>query len=150
MPLLASIYPGTLYPPNWIFAVMSPGIAINLVVISTYHLAIIGSYRYARALGLNRIAALLAGMVFAFGGFMITSMGQAATITTACWLPWILLAIEKLYRSPWCWMISGAVFIALQLFGGVPQITLYTSLVAGSYFLFYTANSDAVVRGNGV
>lgn len=140
MPLLASIYPGSLYPPNWIFVVLSSGIAINLVVITTYHLAILGSYRYARALGFDRVAALLVGVMFAFGGFMVTSMGQTATIATACWLPWILLAIEKLYRKPsrW-WLIGGAIFIALQFFGGVPQMTWYTALVAGAYFLFSAA-----------
>jgi len=137
MPLLASIYPGSLYPPNWIFAVLSPGVAINLVVITTYHLAIVGSYRYGRAIGLDRIAALLVGVMFAFGGFMVTSMGQTATITTACWLPWILLVIEKLYRKPSSlWMILGAIFVALQFFGGVPQMTWYTVLVTGSYSLF--------------
>ncbi|MEK7829952.1 MAG: hypothetical protein AAB401_02645, partial [Acidobacteriota bacterium] len=30
MPLLASIYPGALYPPNWFFAVLSPASAINM------------------------------------------------------------------------------------------------------------------------
>ncbi len=140
MPLLASIYPGALYPPNWFFAVLSPASAINLVVITTYHLAIIGAYRYARTLGLDRIASFLVGVAFAFGGFMVTSMGQTATIATSCWLPWILLAIEKLYRkpSPW-WVIGGAVFIAIQFFGGVPQMTWHTCLLAGSYFLFSAA-----------
>lgn len=137
MPLLASIYPGSLYPPNWIFAVLSPGVAINLVVITTYHLAIVASYRYGRTIGLDRTSALLVGIAFAFGGFMVTSMGQTATIATACWLPWILLAIEKLYHKPSrTWVILGAAFIALQFFGGVPQMTWYTVLVAGSYFLF--------------
>ncbi len=137
MPLLASIYPGSLYPPNWFFAVLSPGTAINLVVITTYHLAIVGSYRYARMLGLDRTAALVTGVMFSFGGFMVTSMGQTATIATACWLPWVLLAIEKLYSNPsWRWIVCGPIFIALQFFGGVPQMTWYTALVAGSYFLF--------------
>lgn len=137
MPLLASIYPGSLYPPNWIFALLSPGVAVNLVVITTYHWAIIGSYRYARSLGFSRSEAFVTGITFAFGGFMVMSMGQTATIATAAWFPWILLAIEKLYQNAsWRWVILGAIFVALQFFGGVPQMTWYTVLVGGAYFLF--------------
>src|SRR5262252_6294605 len=31
-PLLASVYPGALYPPNWLFALLSPATAMNIVV----------------------------------------------------------------------------------------------------------------------
>jgi len=55
MPFLAAIQSGSLYPPNWLFAALSPGVALNVVVISTYHLALIGSYLFGRYLGLTRI-----------------------------------------------------------------------------------------------
>ena len=64
MPLLASIYPGALYPFNWIFALLSPGVAMQLVVITTYHVALIGAYCYARSLGVTRLGSLLTGMIF--------------------------------------------------------------------------------------
>ncbi len=137
MPLLASIYPGVLYPPNWIFAFLPPGIAVNLVVITTYHLALVGAYRYARAIGSNRIGGVITGCMFTFGGYLVMSMGQTSTIATAAWLPWILLAFEKLYqRVSWAWVSIGAIFIALQFFAGVPQIFWYTILTSGAYFLF--------------
>ena len=31
MPLAASVYPGCFYPPNWLFAILSPKWAMNLV-----------------------------------------------------------------------------------------------------------------------
>lgn len=140
MPLLADIYPGVLYPPNWLFAFFAPGIAMNLVVITTYHLALAGAYRYARSLGINRIGGIITGVAFAFGGYMVMSMGQTSNIATAAWLPWVLLAIEKLcQRVSWRWMTLGAVFIALQFFAGVPQMTWHTALVGGGYFFFSIA-----------
>src|SRR5262245_60788620 len=36
MPLLGSVLPGALYPPNWLFAILPPGVAMNLVVITTF------------------------------------------------------------------------------------------------------------------
>ena len=59
-PLLASVYPGALYPPNWVFALFSPATAMNIVVVTTYHLALIGAYLYGRRIGLTRIAATVA------------------------------------------------------------------------------------------
>lgn len=136
-PLLASIYPGALYPPNWLFALFSPGVAMNLAVLTTYHLALIGTYLYARRIGCNRLGALIAGTAFTFGGYLLAHMGHTSRIAAAVWLPWILLAIETTYQhARWRWVWLGALFIALQLFAGEPQMTLYTGLLSAAYCLF--------------
>jgi Bacterial membrane protein YfhO len=137
MPLLAEIYTGALYPPNWLFGLLPPGVAVNIVVITTYHIALAGAYRYARAIGINRAGSIVTGVAFTFGGFIVSAMGQASTIAAVAWMPWILLATEKLYKGvSWRWISLGAIFVALQFFAGVPQITWYTVLVGGAYFLF--------------
>jgi len=137
MPLLAASYPGALYPLNWVFAFLPPGAAMNVVVIATFHLALVGAYRFARAVGCNRLGALITGVVFTFGGFMVMSQGNTAKVTAAAWLPWVLLAIEKLYQTAsWRRVTLGALFIALQCWAGFPQMSFYTALVGGAYFLF--------------
>lgn len=136
-PLLASIYPGALYPPNWLFALFAATTAMNLVVITTYHLSLLGTYLYARRIGLTRIGAIIAGVTFSFGGYMIAHLGHTSRIAAAIWLPWILLAIEHLYRRlSWRWVALGAAFVALQLFAGEPQMNFYTVLVCGTYGVF--------------
>ena len=114
---------------------------MQLVVITTYHVALIGAYCYARSLGVTRLGSIATGMIFAFGGYMVTSIGQTSNIATAAWLPWILLSIERLSQSEswilrWRWIVFGSFAIAIQFFGGVPQITWYTALVSGAYSLF--------------
>src|SRR5581483_2898617 len=137
MPLLANVYTGALYPPNWIFAVFSPAVALNALMISTCHLALVGMYLYARRIGLERLSALVAGIVFTFSGFSIAHLDHIHRLTAVVWLPWIMLAIEELYqKASWRWIVLGAVFIALQLFAGDPQMTLYTAMVGGAYALF--------------
>ncbi len=137
MPLLAAIQPGALYPPTWLFAVLSPQVAMNVLVITTYHLALIGTYLYARRIGANRIGAIIAGITFTFGGYMIAHLGHTNRTNAAAWLPWILLAVEELYVCVrWRWVTLGALFIALQIFAGEPQMVLYTGMVAGAYALF--------------
>jgi Bacterial membrane protein YfhO len=141
MPFLAAVQPGVLYPPNWGFALFPPGVAMNILVITTYHVALIGAYLYARAIEINRIGALVTGSAFAFGGFMICHLEQINFIAAAAWLGWVLWAIEKTHRSAswreaWRWVIAGAVVIALEIFAGLPQATFYISLVSGAYILF--------------
>ena len=141
MPLAASVYPGAFYPPNWLFAILPPVWAMNLVVITTYHLALIGAYLYARRIGVTRLGALLTGVAFAFGGFMINHLSHTSRIGAAAWLPWVLLAIENItrstsWRTAWRWAALGAAFIALQFVAGEPQMVAFTVLVCAPCTLF--------------
>jgi hypothetical protein len=144
MPLLASVYPGALYPPNWLFAILDPKLAANLVVITTYHIALVGTYLFARKSGSNRLGAMLAGCAFSFGGFMINHISQTSRIAAAAWLPWVLLALAGCVEAirkrskprAWGWVTLGALAIALQFFAGEPQMLLFTALVCGFYCLF--------------
>jgi hypothetical protein len=140
MPLLASLQPGALYPPTWLFAALSPQAAMNWMVIVTYHIALIGTYLYLRRIGANRTGAIVGGIAFAFGGFMIAHLGHTNRIAAAAWLPWIVLAVEELYlRLSWRWVALGALFIAMQTLAGEFQMVFYTALVAAGYALFSLA-----------
>ncbi len=137
MPFLASIYPGALYPPDWLFALLQPDVAMNVVMITTYHVALIGTYLYTRSIGVDRVGSLIAGTAFAFSGFLVAHLGHTSLIAASAWLPWIVLALERVYRHlSWRWVTLGAIFIALQLFAGVPQATLYVVMLFGAYWLF--------------
>lgn len=144
MPLLASVYPGALYPPNWLFAVFAPKLAANLVVLTTYHIALVGTYLFARKSGSTRLGGLVASIAFSFGGFMLNHISQMSRIAAAAWLPWVLLALagcaaavqEKNPWKTWCWSVLGAASIALQFFAGEPQMLVFTALVCGFYCLF--------------
>jgi len=144
MPLMASVYGGALYPPNWLFAILPAHLAMNVVVITTYHLALAGTYLYARRIGVERIGALIAGVAFTFGGFMIAHLAHTSRIAAAAWLPWVLLAVENIARADslrkaWRWVALGALFIALQFFAGEPQMMVFTAMVAATCAVFALA-----------
>ncbi|HEX5692931.1 MAG TPA: hypothetical protein VFX76_23125, partial [Roseiflexaceae bacterium] len=47
------------------------------------------------------------------------------------------LAIEKIHiKISWRWIALGSVFVALQMFAGVPQAVWYTALTACAYTIF--------------
>lgn len=140
MPLAASVYPGVFYPPNWLFAILTPGLAMNLVVLTTYHLALIGTYLFARRAGMTRLGALLAGLAFTFGGYLINHLAHTSRIAAAAWLPWILLAVEAAARSESGkqiarWACLGGIFVALQLVAGEPQMAFFSALIVVPYSL---------------
>jgi hypothetical protein len=139
MPLAASVYPGSFYPPNWLFVILPAKWAMNIVVLTTYHIALVGTYLYARRIGITRLGALLAGTAFSFGGFMINHLSHTSRIGAAAWLPWVLLAIENVanqsnghgnWRKIWLWISLGSLFIAMQFFAGEPQMLVFTALVS--------------------
>jgi hypothetical protein len=149
MPLLATVYPGAAYPPNWLFALLPPGIAMNFVVITTYHIALIGSYRLGRAFGWQRNASLCLAITFSFSAFMLTHLGHTSRIAAAAWLPWVILAIEKLAHQVTSrqvtlrqvtlrqvtlhWTTLGALAVGLQMLAGEPQMWMHTILLATAY-----------------
>lgn len=149
MPLLATVYPGALYPPNWLFALLPPVWAINLVVITTFQLCLLGTYLFARSIKLSRLGALVAAITFSFGGFMIAHIGHTSRIAAALWLPFVLLAIEKLHQqNQWRWVCLGAIFIFLQFVAGEPQMLFFTALVSSFYVLFSLVfREQKVARG---
>ncbi|NOT63274.1 MAG: YfhO family protein [Acidobacteria bacterium] len=144
-PLLASAYPGVLYPPNWLFAIVPYNVAMNATVISSYHIALIGTYLYVRRLGIIRVAALLGGITYAFSGYMIAHLGHTPRIAAAAWLPWIMLSLELLYqRVAWRWIALGAVSICMPLFASEPQVVVYALMVGGAYVLFSAYQREAL------
>ncbi|MFN7944592.1 MAG: YfhO family protein [Blastocatellia bacterium] len=147
MPLLANVYTGALYPPNWLFAILSPSVALNVLMITSAQLALTGTYLFARRIGMTRLAALLAGLIFTFSGFFIGHLDHIHRLTAIVWLPWVLLAIEQLYlKAEWRWVVFGAAVIALQLFAGDPQMTLYTAMLGAAYAVFILLARDDGVQ----
>src|SRR5829696_7436027 len=48
LPLFASAQGGLLFPPNWFYLLFPPQAATNLMVVTSYVLAALGAYLYAR------------------------------------------------------------------------------------------------------
>src|SRR5436190_9558350 len=62
MPLLATAQVGILYPLNWFFITFSATAATNLMVISTYMVAGLGAYLYARRTGVSVVGAVVTSL----------------------------------------------------------------------------------------
>src|SRR5213595_3622606 len=94
MPLLATAQVGILYPLNWSYLFFSPAAATNLMVISTYMVAGLGAYLYARRIGASVIGAAITSLAWQFSGAAIGQISHINIIQTSAILPWVLWSVE--------------------------------------------------------
>jgi hypothetical protein len=129
VPFLANSQAGVLYPPNLLVTPLPVPAAVTVSILLHAAWAMLGMMLLARrALGLERIPALLAGALFAYGGYLGAQVEHVNQFQALAWLPHLLLAYHAMRRRPvQAGLLLGAA-LALQLLAGHPQ-TVFISLV---------------------
>ena len=97
-PLFANYQVALLYPPNVLLYLVGPIWGHGLLV--TLHLiwAGLGMVVLARRLGLGVLAQAIAGMAFSLSGYLVARSGFLSINAAAAWLPWIILAADRLLK----------------------------------------------------
>jgi hypothetical protein len=127
IPLLAAVQAAVLYPATWLFAVLSPPVAMNILTTTTYAIALAGTYACARRIGCSAWGSVVASVAFGAGGFMVAQFRHANMVSAAAWLPVVFMLLESLRRAATARVVALlAVALALQCFAGHVQIWLYT------------------------
>ena len=133
-PFLADPQTAVAYPPTWLFIALPPTVAYAACLWLHYSLAVWGTYRLCRALGLARLAALFGGVAFAFCGFMLAHRAHFTMLCAAAWTPcvfWRFLRYAALPASDPVGvrrLIAAAVSLALQCLAGHIQVAALTGL----------------------
>ena len=127
-PVIADIQAQTLYPLRW----LSPN--YNVLVVSAYVVAAVGTFGLAFAQTGSRVAALFSAFVVSGSAFMMGHLGHLGIVHSAAWVPAILWALASLSRTlSWRAVAFGALSVAMCLLGGHPQISIVGLLFAGTY-----------------
>lgn len=136
MPLFGAAQAGVLFPLNWFYLVCNAPVATNLMMLSSYMVAALGAYLYARRSGSSVAGASLTSLIWQGSAFLIGQIGHTNILHTAALLPWLLWAIEgygatgKRSRG-----LLLAVLVAAQVFAGHQQTLVYALLLATAYAL---------------
>jgi Bacterial membrane protein YfhO len=134
MPLLASAQGGILFPLNWFYLISSPAVASNLMVVSSYMLAGLGAYFYARRAGASISGAMATSIIWQFGGCLIGQIGHINLVQTAAMMPWVLWAVDGYARKGGRGRgVLLAFLIALQFFVGHQQAFCYSLMLVVAY-----------------
>lgn len=139
-PFLADPQTAFFYPVTWLLLLLPVEAAISLHIALHIAIAGLGMYFFVRGAGGHWIGALLAGITFAFSGFVAARIyaGHIGFLATNSWLPWLLLGLvwSVRRRSAAAGVLAGVPF-GLAILAGNPTSLLYTGLIWGLFALFW-------------
>ena len=144
-PFLADVQAAVFYPlGNLLLLLTLPlsSAAARLYLLqleAALHVALAGWFTYllVRDLTQRPQAALLAGVTFAFSGYLTSYPPlQLAILRSAIWLPLLLWGLRRALLAPdrWRWWIGSALVYATAFLAGHPQTFLHVSYVAAAWW----------------
>jgi hypothetical protein len=145
-PLLANPQFEVLYPFTWLLALLAPWTYYTGFVVFHSLFSAVGIYLLCRTLGLGAAAAFAGAGVWVSSGPWLSLASNWLHLAGAAWMPWVLLATERLVRSRstrsamWLGAAGG-----LQLLAGSADMALL-SWVASGLRLLGPVVSDAAGR----
>jgi hypothetical protein len=122
-PLLAALQPGVFYPPHLLLGILPFFFAIRVLFVLHFMIAGIGAYKLLREWQYPCFLSVLGALLFTLGGTLVSLSNLLNHFQSAIWLPWMILAWERLLASPkWSTFLTFASALVLQLLAGSPEI----------------------------
>lgn len=136
IPLLANPQLGTYYPPNWVTIPFDAPQAIRISILTHVFWAALGVYTlYWHTISKRFFPALLAAIVFAFGGYVGAHIEQINQLQGIAWMAWLFLFYHQMRfgQHRLRWGILLAIGFAMQIFSGHTQTVFITGFGLGLY-----------------
>lgn len=138
VPHLATLEPAVFHPVSFIFYFLSFPYGYTLLTALTYFLSSIFMYLLARHWGLSLEASLFSAIIFAYGGFTLSSISYLNILFPLSWLPLVIYFFEKARQDrSVIFMLGAGMGLAFQLLGGDFVPVLLTSLALVGYASLY-------------
>ena len=150
-PLFGQGQPGSAYPLNWLLflAPLKNGwmreSVLNWYYVLIRGLAALAAYALARDLGRSRMASILAGCVYALGGY-VAATAAPQMVNGAVWTPLVFLFLIRAGRGVHTWssaLLSGF-FLGVGWLAGHHQMNLYVTIAAAAMWLWFVLREGKV------
>jgi len=125
-PFLAQWGTMTLYPLSLIYLVLPLPWSLGFFCLLHLFLAGFGMYWLALRWTDDRFGAAIAGVAFVFNGVLFSCLLWPNYTVALAWMPWIILGTERAWREGGRAVVIAALFGALQMFSGVPELIVFT------------------------
>jgi hypothetical protein len=126
LPFLAQWNTLCLYPLSGIFVLLPLPWSLNFFNLVHLYLGGLGMFCLTRRwLGEGRGAGL-AGVAYAFGGVMVSSLMWPNNIAALGWLPFVIMAVERAVLKGGRWLAISALVVSTQFLTGAPEIVALT------------------------
>lgn len=145
-PLFANYQSALLYPPNILLAVVGPAYGHGLLVALHLAWAGAGTVLLARRLGYKLRGQVIAGLAFSLSGYMVARAWFISINNAAAWLPWIVLASERMANTSdddrraggWIDVLNLGMLFGLQWLAGHAQVSWYTLIFSIAWTMWRT------------
>jgi hypothetical protein len=133
-PLFAEPQSCAFHPSKLLFFLFQPLAAINLTILLCYGIAGIFTYLLAREEELTLESSVLAGISFAFCGYLIGHQAQTGLLVAATAFPVLFYTIRRTFRKLDYWSIAAnAAAILYLVLSGHPQLVFYALMFSALY-----------------
>ncbi|HEX8952811.1 MAG TPA: hypothetical protein VF945_13240, partial [Polyangia bacterium] len=99
VPFAANPVNGVVYPPTWIAALVPSAFGSDLLYVVHIAWLALGTSWLARRLGADRAGGAVAGVAAALSGFTASAVADGIPLFALAWMPWVLVAADRLARS---------------------------------------------------
>jgi hypothetical protein len=147
-PLIGQAQPGAAYPLNWLLflAPLKNGwmrqATLHWYYVLIHYFAALAAYALARELGRSRRASILAGCVYALGGYVAATMAPQM-VNGAVWTPLVFLYLFRAERGerPWASALLSGFFLGFGWLAGHHQMNLFVSIAAAAMWTWLCVRS---------
>ena len=110
------------YPPNWLCWWLGTS-AVSWLLVAHHWWAGLGTYLWARRLGVQPLSGLIAGVIAAAAPYAIahTAEGHYPQACVTSWIPWTLWAFERFLSSHGRQWLAVSFCLAMCFLGGHVQ-----------------------------
>jgi hypothetical protein len=147
-PFLANPQYGILYPLNSLFFILPFDLAFNTIIIFHFFLGGLFTYLFVRDLRVRVTGALLSGLTFMLGGFLLSVHGLLTCLLTVIWTPLIMMFFKRTMDRP-CFRneVLVAIFITVSFLGGGVEI-VYSNFFVLLFMVFLSPLPDTPIAGD--
>ncbi|MBU6283350.1 hypothetical protein KGQ64_13990, partial [bacterium] len=146
-PLAADPLAGLLYPPAW--ASRALPFPAGAAASTAFHHAVAasGAFALARRRGGSVAAAALGGVLFGFGGALVSADNMRNVLQSAAWMPWALAGFDAFCAHGGTTALVGtSVALALTLLGGLPEVFAFEQVLFAAIAVERAGRDAAVLR----
>lgn len=146
LPMLAEAQTGIFFPVTVVlYALFSPPIAFNWLIVSSFLFVALGTYAYARTIGLSRIASWFSAAVFSLSGFMVGHLRHVPILTALVPMPFFFVVVENiLARATIGRTMLLAGLVSVSLLAGHYTTTYLMLFILTIYFLIRLGRSEDI------
>jgi hypothetical protein len=138
VPFQANLQSALFYPFNVVYYVLPFQKGFKYFIVLHYFLGALFMFLLMRGWGTSNKGSFLAGIVFAFGGSLLSINDNVAFLAACVWLPCVLLCFHRaLETGRIFYSILSGIAIAAQIFAGDASFYLLSSFIGTFLYALY-------------